>query len=89
MPTLAALASRSAEAGWQGRALGVMQSSGSLARWLGPMMAGLLLSAQLHQESGAYASWPLLASAICLFAAALAVFALVGRTPARVVEPAG
>ncbi|MGA9576989.1 MAG: MFS transporter [Terrimicrobiaceae bacterium] len=89
MPTLAALASRSAEAGWQGRALGVMQSSGSLARWLGPMMAGLLLSAQLHQESGAYASWPLLASAICLFAAALAVFALVGRTPARVVDPAG
>ena len=34
------LASRSAEAGWQGRALGVMQSSGSLARWVGPMMMG-------------------------------------------------
>ena len=36
--------------------------------------------------------WPLLASAACLFAAALAVFALVGRGAApraRVVEPAG
>jgi DHA1 family tetracycline resistance protein-like MFS transporter len=79
MPTLAALASRSAEAGWQGRALGVMQSSGSLARWVGPMMAGFLLSAQLHRGSGVYALWPLLASAACLFAAALAVFALAGR----------
>ena len=47
-----------------------MQSSGSLARWVGPMMAGLLLSAQLKRGSGAYALWPLLASAACLFAAA-------------------
>jgi MFS family permease len=76
MPTLSALASRSADAGWQGQALGVMQSSGSLARWLGPIMAGLLLSAQLHRGSGVYALWPLLASASFLFAAALAVFAL-------------
>jgi DHA1 family tetracycline resistance protein-like MFS transporter len=76
MPTLSALASRSADAGWQGQALGVMQSSGSLARWLGPIMAGLLLSAQLHRGSGVYALWPLLASSAFLFAAALAVFAL-------------
>jgi DHA1 family tetracycline resistance protein-like MFS transporter len=79
MPTLSALASRSAEASWQGRALGVMQSSGSLARWLGPMLAGILLSAQLHRGSGVYALWPLLASAACLFGAAMALFALGGR----------
>ena len=56
MPTLSALASRSAEASWQGRALGVMQSGGSLARWVGPMVAGLLLSAQLHR--GQWESMP-------------------------------
>ena len=90
MPTLSALASRSADANWQGRALGVMQSSGSLARWVGPMIAGLLLSAQLHRGSGVYALWPLLASAACLFAAALAVSALAGRgVGARVREQAG
>ncbi|MGB8464516.1 MAG: MFS transporter [Terrimicrobiaceae bacterium] len=90
MPTLSALASRSADANWQGRALGVMQSSGSLARWVGPMIAGLLLSAQLHRGSGVYALWPLLASAAFLFAAALAVSALAGRgVGARVREQAG
>jgi MFS transporter, DHA1 family, tetracycline resistance protein len=90
MPTLSALASRSADANWQGRALGVLQSSGSLARWVGPMIAGLLLSAQLHRGSGVYALWPLLASAACLLAAALAVFALPGRgVGAPVREQAG
>ncbi|HEY5770202.1 MAG TPA: MFS transporter [Terrimicrobium sp.] len=90
MPTLSALASRSAEASWQGRALGVMQSSGSLARWVGPMMAGLLLSAQLKGGSEVYALWPLLASAACLFAAVLAVSALAGRGfRAGVAEQAG
>lgn len=90
MPTLSALASRSAEASWQGRALGVMQSSGSLARWVGPTTAGLLLSAQLDRGSGVYALWPLLASAACLFAAVLAVSALAGRgVRAGVTEQAG
>jgi MFS transporter, DHA1 family, tetracycline resistance protein len=90
MPTLSALASRSADANWQGRALGVLQSSGSLARWVGPMIAGLLLSAQLHRGSGVYALWPLLASAACLLAAALAFFALPGRgVGAPVREQAG
>jgi multidrug resistance protein len=90
MPTLSALASRSAESSWQGRALGVMQSSGSLARWVGPMLAGLLLSAQLHRGSGVYALWPLLASSACLFAAALAASALAGRgVRATVAEQTG
>ena len=79
MPTLSALASRSAESNWQGRALGLMQSSGSLARWIGPMLAGLLLSAQLHRGGGSYALWPLLVAAACLLAAALTVYPLAGR----------
>jgi len=43
-PTLNGLASRSAERTWQGRVVGLMQSSGALARWLGPMLAGALLT---------------------------------------------
>ncbi|HEY5740991.1 MAG TPA: MFS transporter [Terrimicrobiaceae bacterium] len=89
MPTLSSLASRSAETDWQGRALGVLQSSGSLARWMGPMFAGVLLSAQLHRGSGVYALWPLLASSACLLAAALAVSALAGRVRSTVTEPTG
>jgi hypothetical protein len=43
------------------------------------MLAGLLLSAQLHRGSGSYALWPLLAAAACLLAAALVVCPLAGR----------
>jgi multidrug resistance protein len=43
MPTLNGLASRSAERSWQGRVTGLMQSSGSLARCIGPFVAGGLL----------------------------------------------
>lgn len=76
MPTLSSLASRSAEAEWQGRALGVMQSCGSLARWFGPMIAGVLLSVQLAGDGRAYAFLPLLVSAGVLAAAAAAIFIL-------------
>ncbi|MEI7591337.1 MAG: MFS transporter, partial [Deltaproteobacteria bacterium] len=36
-PTLSGIASRSVDAAWQGRALGILQSAGSLARWIGPV----------------------------------------------------
>ncbi len=74
MPTLSALASRSAEAEWQGRALGVMQSSGSLARFLGPLTAGLLLSVQ--GEFGGYASLPMYVAAAIVLAASGVVYRL-------------
>jgi DHA1 family tetracycline resistance protein-like MFS transporter len=74
MPTLSSLASRSAEAAWQGRALGVMQSGGSLARWLGPLIAGVLLSVPLADT--AYAFLPLLVSAGILVVAAGAIVGL-------------
>jgi MFS family permease len=70
MPTLSSLASRSAEAEWQGRALGVMQSCGSLARWVGPLLAGLRLSFQLSLGSGGYAFLPLAVSAVIVLVAA-------------------
>lgn len=74
MPTLSALASRSVEADWQGRALGVMQSSGSLARFLGPNLAGLLQAVQFrHAGASPYAFWPILASALVVLIAAAAV----------------
>lgn len=43
-PTLNGLASRHTDRGWQGRVLGMMQSAGSLGRWVGPFAAGKLLS---------------------------------------------
>ncbi|MEX1118568.1 MAG: MFS transporter [Terrimicrobiaceae bacterium] len=76
MPTLSALASRSAEAAWQGRALGVMQSSGSLARFLGPLAAGLLLSIQ--GNAGNYAALPLFVAAAIVLVAAGLVYRLNG-----------
>ena len=43
-PALSSLASKNAEAHEQGRTLGVMQSGGSLARAIGPMVCGVLLN---------------------------------------------
>ena len=50
-PTLNGLASRSAERSWQGRVIGLMQSAGSLGRWVGPFMAGWLLSRDVGQHA--------------------------------------
>ncbi len=43
-PSLNGLASRSADKSWQGRVIGMMQASGSLGRFVGPFLAGWLLS---------------------------------------------
>ena len=42
-PTLNGMASKSVNAAWQGRVLGVLQSAASLARVIGPVMGGYLL----------------------------------------------
>lgn len=81
MPTLSSLVSRSATADWQGRALGVMQSSGSLARCLGPLFAGGI--SFLTQGRGLYAFWPLLVSSGALLLAAGVIFSLNPHCPRR------
>jgi MFS family permease len=63
MPTLTAIASRSVDQNWQGRALGLLQSAGSLARWIGPAVAGLLLSFDVGRGREFYARSPLWAGA--------------------------
>ena len=50
-PTLNALASKSVNASLQGRVLGVMASVASLARIIGPVLGGLLLSRDLDYSS--------------------------------------
>jgi len=57
-PTLNGLASRSAERSWQGRVIGLMQSSGSLARLVGPIIAGTLLTMDVgHSYYGRTPFW--------------------------------
>ena len=69
-PTLNGLASRSAERSWQGRVIGLMQSAGSLARWIGPFIAGKLLSMDVgHVYYGRTPFWT--ASAILCVALVL------------------
>lgn len=63
MPTLTSLASRSVKAGWQGRGLGLFQSAASLARWIGPALAGVLLAMDLGRAKEFYARTPLWAGA--------------------------
>lgn len=63
MPTLTGIASQSVSENWQGRALGLLQSAGSLARWIGPALAGLLLSFDVGRAQHLYARSPLWAGA--------------------------
>jgi MFS family permease len=51
-PTLNGLASKSVSAVWQGRMLGVMASVASLARIIGPVLGGWLLSMDVEREPG-------------------------------------
>jgi DHA1 family tetracycline resistance protein-like MFS transporter len=62
-PTLNGLASRSTDAHCQGRLLGLMQSAGSLGRFLGPMIGFGLIA---HDPLSQYARTPFFASAAIL-----------------------
>ena len=62
-PTLNGLASRSTDAHCQGRLLGLMQSAGSLGRFLGPMIGFGLIT---HDPLSQYARTPFFASAAIL-----------------------
>jgi multidrug resistance protein len=64
MPTLTSLASRSVDSRWQGRGLGLLQSSGALARWVGPAVGGWLLAMDVHRAKQVYAITPLWTGAL-------------------------
>ncbi|MFM8364675.1 MAG: MFS transporter [Verrucomicrobiota bacterium] len=68
-PVLPSLASQAADAEWQGRALGVLQSAASLARWIGPVLGGWLLSFDEAGPVADFARTPLWAGAAVLAAA--------------------
>jgi MFS family permease len=79
-PPLSGLASQMVEASWQGRALGVLQSAGSTARLLGPLLGGWLLTFDLQKPISQYGYTPFLAGAfLCLIGA---IFAFCFKKPA-------
>jgi DHA1 family tetracycline resistance protein-like MFS transporter len=73
-PTLNGLASQMIDRSWQGRALGLMQSAGSVGRLVGPLLGGWLLMFDVHRPIAYYARTPFFVSAaILLVAFALAL----------------
>ena len=76
MPTLTGIASRSVEESWQGRALGLLQSAGSLARWIGPALAGWFLMFDVGRATHFYARTPLWAGAALVGISVLFTLAL-------------
>src|SRR5450432_3667606 len=68
-PTLNGLASQMIDRGWQGRALGLMQSAGSAGRLIGPLLGGWLLMFDLRLPIDRYARTPFFASAAILLVA--------------------
>ncbi|HZE57646.1 MAG TPA: MFS transporter [Chthoniobacterales bacterium] len=79
-PPLSGLASQMVEASWQGRALGVLQSAGSAARLLGPLLGGWLLTFDMRKPISQYGYTPFLAGAfLCLIGA---IFAFSFNKPA-------
>jgi len=73
-PPLSGLASQMIERSWQGRALGVMQSAGSTARLLGPLIGGWLLMFDLQKPIGEYGRTPFLVGALLCFIGAVLAF---------------
>src|SRR5206468_3792344 len=84
-PTLNGLASQMIDRSWQGRALGLKQSAGSVGRLVGPLLGGWLLMFDLGLPITRYARTPFFVSAaILLIAFALALNfrkPLADRTP--------
>jgi DHA1 family tetracycline resistance protein-like MFS transporter len=84
-PTISGITSQCVDADWQGRALGVLQSSASLARFLGPVIGGWLLQLDLANDPSNYAKSPLWAAAAVLFVTFLLCLRLPSfkKTPSR------
>ena len=80
-PTLNGLASQMIDRGWQGRALGLMQSASALGRLLGPLLGGWLLMFDLGKPLSHYARTPFFAAAAILVLAFALALSL--RKPAQ------
>ncbi len=80
-PTLNGLASRNVEKNWQGRAMGLMQSCGSLGRFVGPMLAGWLLGVHAA-EYARTAFWTAGSILVVAFALTLGISASPSAKPA-------
>ena len=80
-PTLTGLASRSTDAYCQGRLIGLMQSAGSLGRFLGPMIGFTLIS---FSPVGNYGQFSFFASATLLL---LSTICIVGVFPPKPTIP--
>jgi len=85
-PPLSGLASQMVESNWQGRALGLLQSAGSVARLLGPLLGGWLLTFDLNRSIAHYGYTPFFAgAALCLIGV---LFAFSFKKPAANKSPA-
>jgi multidrug resistance protein len=85
LPTISALASKSVNAAWQGRVLGVMASSTSLGRIIGPVLAGWLLGHDAVNGIEHYGRTPFWTSGVIMFVA-LGLALTVGSERARAKE---
>jgi multidrug resistance protein len=83
-PTLNGLASRTTDAHCQGRLLGLMQSAGSLGRFLGPMIGFGLVA---HDPAAQYGRTSFFASAAILFVTMLLIMS-VSAAPVTAPAPA-
>ena len=85
-PPLSGLASQMIDRGWQGRALGVMQSAGSTGRLLGPLLGGWLLMWDLGKPLSEYGRTPFLVGALLCFIGAVLAFCVKKPAEDRSVE---
>jgi len=85
-PPLSGLASQMVEQSWQGRALGVLQSAGSTARLLGPLLGGWLLTFDLSKPIAQYGYTPFLAGAFLCFIGAIFAFCFKKPVEDRTIE---
>jgi MFS transporter, DHA1 family, tetracycline resistance protein len=83
VPVLNGLASKSVNGAWQGRVLGVLQSVASLARIIGPVLGGLLLTidaARYDNYYGRTAFWTGAAIMVIAFGLALTLHSVKATT---------
>jgi predicted MFS family arabinose efflux permease len=84
-PTVNAIASKGASAALQGRVLGVVQSSGSLGRVFGPVLAGFLLAGDHTRPTAQYGNTPFLTGGVIMLIAFGLATTLRRPEPAKVI----